>query len=122
MQTKKVCVSLVLRSSKNRVTSPSVKVIFMDWQSLSQVFENPKTIEGPLTILIGEEVTPTSIFAFCAILAGAAQPDRQILVCSRARAPTRYRSQHALESSQRLLCLLAARSILLALVLTHVGS
>ena len=26
------------------VTSPSVKVIFMDSQSLSQVFENPKTI------------------------------------------------------------------------------
>jgi hypothetical protein len=36
--------TLQLRSSKNWVTSPSVKVIFMDSQSLSQVFENPKTI------------------------------------------------------------------------------
>ena len=34
--------SLVLRSSKNWVTSPSVKRFFMASQSLSQVFEHPK--------------------------------------------------------------------------------
>ena len=36
--------TLELQSSKNWVTSPSVKRIFMASQSLSQVFEHPKRI------------------------------------------------------------------------------
>ena len=40
--------TLELQSSKNWVTSPSVKRIFMASQSLSQVFEHPKRIFGPL--------------------------------------------------------------------------
>ena len=39
---------LGLHSNKNWVTSPSVKQICVDWQSLSQVFENPKTILWPI--------------------------------------------------------------------------
>ena len=39
---------LQLQSSKNWVTSPSVKRFFMASQSLSQVFEHPKRIYGPL--------------------------------------------------------------------------
>ena len=36
--------TLQLHSNKSWVTSPSVKSFLMDSQSLSQVFENPKTI------------------------------------------------------------------------------